>query len=705
LSVDHYGLNKFGSRDINYGSVLSKLREVTVSLPVLEKCSYAVPLETVESYTQREELWNQLEKKMRIRHDEANVPYAVTISGLGGVGKSQLALKFAETYKDRYNPILWIDATDTESIRSSFQRFTAELRLSENRDSKRGSVLTDDGAVQAVLRWLRDRNEADGEWLVIVDNADDISSEIQKVIPKGQRGSVLITSQDELSVRLIPRGCEQIQVGVMAPHESTNLLLHHLGQDAGAVPESVAAKCGQLADQLGYLALALDLAGAYIGNESDPERALAGYLEDFTRHGDELLQMDGFRGLLPTQKTVWTVWDTTLEKITRDNPKLRPDMLLIFLAHFRGTIIQDELLRLAALGIPQIQSKTGKKLPTKLQKFLSTDEGKWDSFQYRKSREVLLRYSLLKRADGEWPGVTMHRLVQWRALKKITKEKILQWNRWFLLVILATCSQMIEEQHQPEFRRHLITHLLQISELCDNTSGLLERHKLLIQETVAKVYYYEGRWDEAEKLQVKVMKTKKAKLGADHPKTLKSMYNLANTLHQQGRLDKANELHVKVMETRKAKLGADHLDTLGSMHNLANTLRQQGQLDEAKELHVKVMEIKKAKLGADHLKTLKMMNNLSIILQRQGQLDEAEKLQVKVMETKKAKLGADHPKTLKSMYNLAITWRNQGRHDEALTLMRDCSQASERVLGSRHPRTVSRVACLKKMGLKYGNSY
>src|SRR6266699_1762772 len=102
----------------------------------------------------------------------------------------------------------WIDATDEEAVRSSFQRCAAELGLPKEHGEKQRSVLTDAG-VQAVLRWLRDRTEAEGEWLVIIDNADDVSWRIQKIISKKERGSIIITSRDERSARLIPRACEQ----------------------------------------------------------------------------------------------------------------------------------------------------------------------------------------------------------------------------------------------------------------------------------------------------------------------------------------------------------------------------------------------------------------------------------------------------------------------------------------------------------------
>ncbi|KAF2189129.1 hypothetical protein K469DRAFT_763874, partial [Zopfia rhizophila CBS 207.26] len=84
-------------------------------------------------------------------------------------------------------------------------------------------------------------------------------------------------------------------------------------------------------------------------------------------------------------------------------------------------------------------------------------------------------------------------------------------------------------------------------------------------------YNKQGRWEEAEKLRVQVIKTHKKKLRADHPDTLRSMKNLASIYRNQGQWDAAEQLNVQVMETSKKKLRADHPSTLRSMNNLAHT--------------------------------------------------------------------------------------------------------------------------------------
>ncbi|KAK3353279.1 hypothetical protein B0T25DRAFT_207363 [Lasiosphaeria hispida] len=702
LPRTHSELVKFASHDPEYDKVSDVLclmyqgriiasSTARVSPP---KHHYVVPLETVHTYTERAKLSAEIEQKIKIRHTKASIPYAIALYGLGGAGKSQLALAYAEKHNGRYNPILWIDATDEEAVRSSFRRCAAELRLPEERAEKQESILAD-RVVQAVLRWLRDRVETDDEWLVIIDNADDVSWGIQKIMPKGTRGSVIVTSRDEKSVRLVPGACEPVHVGVMSPVEGVALLLQHLQPSVESASEGIRRDCGKIVQRLGYLALAIDLAGAYIGNGSaPPEHTLSQYLADYDRHRDKLLQMDDFQGLFPTQKTVWTVWDTTLEKIRREHSHLQPELLLTFLAQFKGSIIQDESFRLACVGMvnvdAELDDEANEVMPAGLRQFLPLNKGEWDSFQYRQSRDVLIRYSLLQRVEGQWPGVTMHSLVQWRAMQN---EPDRPWRWWYTTFILAACCQMIGGKEPPEFRRHLMVHLPDISEN-DAENGDWRRHEGFAGSTLGRVYYDEGRWDEAEKLEVQVMETHKTRLGADHPDTLSSMANLASTYWNQGRWEEAEKLEVQVMETHKTRLGADHPDTLSSMASLASTYWNQGRWEEAEKLDVQVVETRKTRLGADHPNTLSSMASLASTYRNQGRWEEAEKLGIQVMETYKTKLGADHPDTLSSMANLASTYWDQGRLEEAEKLEVQVMETSKTRLGADHPDTLSSMANL-----------
>ncbi|KAI0116870.1 hypothetical protein F4814DRAFT_447872 [Daldinia grandis] len=304
--------------------------------------------------------------------------------------------------------------------RYSFRRCAAELGLLEQGTGKQesGSVL-EDSVVQIVLQWLRDRTEVDSQWLVIIDNADDFTWGIKKILPSGSRGSMIITSQDDESGLLIAEDCETLRVGDLSASEGTALLLKHLKLDIRSVSSEIRLHCNKVSQKLGYLALAIDLAGAYIRyTKTEPGHALMQYLADYDRHSDRLLKWKGFQGLMPTEKTVWTVWDTTLEKLGNQYPDLQLDIFLTFLAHFKGSVVPEEMFRLASVGIAEVDAELDemdetddgtteegdKRLPEDFRQFLSQNDKEWDSLQYRQSRDV-------KRPDRKWSLESRDKLV------------------------------------------------------------------------------------------------------------------------------------------------------------------------------------------------------------------------------------------------------------------------------------------------------
>ena len=654
---------------------------------------YGVPVETVQSYTERPELWKELEEKLQVRHEKARVPHAVALQGLGGVGKSQLALKYAESKKHQYNPILWIDVTDEETTRSSFRRCAAELGLPDYQDQKQ--ALADSRTLQGVLRWLGDREGTDDEWLVIVDNADDLSLAVKDALPKGDRGSIIITSQDNWSHMLIQGGCERVDVGVMSPQEGTTLLLQRLDMNEEATTDAIRSLCAQVADELGHLPLAIDLAGAYIGNDLEPpEIALKQYLEDFTAHRDELLKTTEFQGLVGTEKTVWTAWDTTLRRITNDT--VQPLILLRLLAQFKGTIIQDELFRLAALAISRLGwlsevDAITEETSVQHRQYLPVKEGKWDSFLYRQHRELLVRYGLLQRVLGDWPGVTMHKLVQWRATQSDQNK---QWAWRHIFHVVAVCTQILEPEHPPDFRRHLVVHIPDVDTAFDAMSGDVQNCRAPTCALFASVYYEEGRWKEAERMFTRTVESAKALFGPDAQRTAVYMAELAKTHFHQRQWDKAEELQLQAIELLKTRFGDSHVDTLWVMKSLVSTYRMQHRFEEAEKLLVQVIESQKTKLGPDHPDVLASKRRLVTVYTQKRQLEDAETLQLRVIEASKSILGADHADTIDAQLHLSVIYKLQGKLEKAETLNWHVMETCKMKFGVDHPSTLRSMDCL-----------
>ncbi len=602
-------------------------------------------------------------------------------------------MKFIEDHKEDYSPILWIDAKSPETVQSSFVRCADELRLSVDSSSTQWSALEDSPTVQAVLRWLRDRNEFDDEWLVVVDNADELSWGINKVIPKGRRGNIIITSQDGQSPRLFDRGCEKLCVHTMEPSEA-KALLRHLNWDFNLAPASIQDISREIVDLLGCLALAVDLAGAYIHEDADKEdsnqeAALERYLVDYGRHQDALLRKDYYRGLSSYDKTVWTVWDTTLETIERRYPEVPAGLSLAFLARFNRQTIQSEMFRLASLGLSTVRQRfchQGQDLPDWLKGFIQLNDQDWDSFRYREAVKILIRYNLLQQVHGEWPGVSLHSLVQWRATNY---KKDGAWDLWYLILILAVFITMNREKARPQFRRYLIPHLPDVGESCLHGLQIDDERRVFLWHTIAVIFWEEGRWKEAEKLNLLATETGKRVLGVEHIYTLVSMMNLASTYREQGRWEEAEKLQLQVLETQKKGLGVEHPGTLISMINLAHTYGQQGRVTEAEKLYLQVLETQKRTLGVEHPHTLISMINLAHTYGQQGRVTEAEKLYLQVLETQKRTLGVEHPHTLVSMSNLAFIYHKQGHWGEAEKLYLQVLKARETVLGAKHPDTLT----------------
>ena len=478
LPVDHYGLNKFGSRDdANYKIILRKLLEVISPQISQRQMLYSVPFATVNSYTERPTLSQEIEEKL-----DRSQSRALVIHGLGGTGKSQLALKYAENHKKEFNPILWIDAKDEESVRSSFGRCASQLGLRIERASDHTSKLIDSPVIIAVRRWLQERTDSDDEWLVIVDNADDLSWGIKWVLPKGPRGRILITSQDKMAPKLLNGSCKAISIGTMDSSQTTTLLLNHLELNSDAVPPDVLEDCDKVAKKLGHLPLAVDLAGAYMASFTDRQKALRDYLGDYNRHRDDLLRSEHYRGLSSNEKTVWTVWDTTLARIKASHPE--SGMLLGLIARLRGSVVQEEMFCLASQGIALIKNKfldDNEELPLWLAKLLAIEGQEWQSFYYRDICTIFVRYSLLQEVDGEWPGLTMHSLVRWRAIKD---NPTWPWDFWYFFFMTAAGAELAAQDARPHFRRYFVTHVPELEIESLNRANISSKEMPLVLRTL-----------------------------------------------------------------------------------------------------------------------------------------------------------------------------------------------------------------------------
>lgn len=447
--MDHYGLNKFGSKNEEYDLIFKALLDVIIPvITELQRHIYSVPIKPLRSYIQRESLLQEIEAKLQQSSLDRARPYAAAICGAGGTGKTQLVLDYVEKHKDHFNTILWIDAENQERALADFTRCAYSLDIPVSNTSKQSLPLGESIIVQAVRQWLQSRKKSDGEWLVVFDNVDTMAGSIFDVLPVGQQGNIIIISQNEQSSRLL-KDCEKVSVDIMSPLEARSLLSWHLKLDYYSQRQELENLCDELAGSLGYLPLAVDLAGVYMGNETDPRFALHYY----KKHQKRLLRNSQYNGLSSYRKTVWTVWDAALLKIEGQYQNRHAKLLLILLAHFPDGIVHEEVFRLASLELASTQQHTFADLPEWLKLLLAIDGEEWDDFPYRQACEPLINYGLLRPVEGKGPGIRVHTLVQWRALQYKEDQNQDAWDKWHMQFMLLACHGALRHTAWPQLQR------------------------------------------------------------------------------------------------------------------------------------------------------------------------------------------------------------------------------------------------------------
>ena len=532
----------------------------------------SVPVTTVPTYTERPHLSKELSEKICEKYG-TGLAHAVAVIGLGGTGKTQLVLRYIEEHEDEYNSVLWVDVRSKETTRSSYERCCRELGLPVEAALDCG-LLQDGPSVQGMLSWLRGRGE-DQRWLAVVDNADDLSWDVSSIVPKGKAGTVIVTSQDAQASRLLGGRTPMVRVDAMEPEEAVRLVSNYFGERL-CREEGCLALVEEITEFLDKLALAMDLAGARVRadveNGDDLATALRQYIADYRRSQDRLLRDEEFAYVSTYKKTLWTAWETSLASLKEaedSQADIHPIQLLSFVTLLDRANVQDELFRLASLGLQVACEMLDVEVPTWMQELFGRGEdGRWDDFSYRASVKLLLRYGLVRPVGEPWKGFTMHSLVQWRASVGMNRE---QYWRLYLAFMAAVCVNIGKEEETVQFRRHVVIHLPPNDSLFDRTAGLQETGLWWMWSWIGRVLWREGRWKEAEQLWMKTKDMMLKVLDEEHPDTITTMANLAATYRNQGRSKEAEELEVEVLEARRRVLGEEHPDTVNAMGNLGVT--------------------------------------------------------------------------------------------------------------------------------------
>ena len=543
--------------------------------------------------------------------------------------------------------------------------------------------------MQAVRLWLSSQ-DAVKKWLMVVDNADDLSLDIRSIIPRGPGGSVIITSQDSQATMLLGGRAASLRVDVMMEAEAVLLLLKSVGCQGVDPNSEVVRLAKEVVTALDYFPLAINLASgrilADIDHDDDMVVAMRRYLEDFRRHQNELLRNNDFVEITSNKKSVWTAWETSLDalrKMENEASGLSPMSFLSFLCQLDWANVQDELFRLASRGWTKALQQLHVEVPGWLSLGVKLDEdGKWDRYYYDKNSRALQRYGLIRTIRNEWSGVTMHNLVKWRVDQEAESE-----DSWRLIAIFmaAVCSETVnDDDNSIAFRRYLIPHLPATDTMLHKSIAGSDNGKIWMLNVFAKVWRHAGGWYECGRLLEEELGLRNRALGEDCTTSLNTMLELGETKRHVGLFLVAVNLEEKVLHRRIGSFGESHAETLRAMIALAQTYWYQGLQIEAESLVTKVYEARMSILGGKDLDTMVAMAWMANIMITRGQWREGADIEEKVLAGRSRRLGKRHPDTLRAMVWLANTYHSNGESHKAELLLEQAVQDWEIVVGKDH---------------------
>jgi tetratricopeptide (TPR) repeat protein len=585
---------------------------------------WRVPYRRNVSFTGREGLLEEL-------HRALTPGAAVALTGLGGIGKTQLALEYAYRHRDEYRVVWWARADDTATLAADYAGLAGELGLAE-REAKEQAVVN-----AAVHRWL----EQNTGWLLVFDNAGSRAA-VEDYVPQG-RGAVIVTSREPVwSGVATPFG-----LAVLALEEAVAFLCKRTG-------DTDAAAASALAEVLGRLPLALEQAAAYI---EDTGGSLRYYRQLFEEHHAELLR----QGRLSTDypDTVATTWTLSISKVDE-----AARALLNLCAFFAPEGIPLEAIREEARGLPSpLDSVAG------------------DAVRLDSAIAGLLRFSLIGR-KGE--DLSVHRLVQAVVRDQLEDDERQAWAAAAVALLNTRFPFDGGDVRTWPVCARLLPHTLQAGQWTEAFAVAPEATTRLLN---LAGLYLRGRaeFTGARTLFERALRIGEAALGAKHPMVVTCASNLGAVLLDLGDLAGARALFERVLRIDEAAYGPDHPAVGTHANNLGSVLQAQGDFTGARVLYERALRIGEATLGAEHPMVATRLSNLGDLLRDLGDLSGAQALLERTLRIGESALGAEHPTVAIRLNNLAGVLRAQGDLAGARALYERALRIDEAAYGPDHP--------------------
>jgi tetratricopeptide (TPR) repeat protein len=605
-------------------------------------------------FTGRETYLEQLDHDLK-KSGAVAITQPISISGLGGIGKTQLALEYAHrSYPERYRTVLWVNAASKATLEESYLSVARLLKLPEQGEQKIDDV------VQAVKTWLGGHTG----WLLILDNVDDLQL-ARTFFPTKPCGHILLTTRSQILGNI----AAPMVLESMEPEEGLLFLLRRsgvlsLGTEPGTLDPTIRKAAAHLVGLLGRHPLALDQAGAYI---EEAETSFDAYVQLYHEQHRILLNKRGSLGD-EHPETVVVTFEVSCQRACEVCP-LAGDVLS-FCAFLYPDAIPEELL--------------------------SQDEHlKLHSMAFDEAIMALGRYSLIKR-NAQNKVLSVHRLVQAVRKDGMDKETLRGWEERAVLAINAAFPY-VQPGTWLQCER-LLPHALLAAQYIETDQVIGEEAGRLLHET-ASYLRDRGSYHEAEPLYQQAISTRRQQLGPEHPDVASSLNGLGRLYYNQGKYIEAEPFYQRALAIYEQQLGLEHLNVANTLSNLGSLYNDQGKYIEAELLLQRALHIWEQR-GPEHPDKAHTLNNLAMIYHSWGKYTEAEPLFQRALRIWEKQLGPEHPNVTIPLHNLGRLYYEQGKYTEAELFYQRALHLWEQQLGPEHPEVAPSLNSLAQLYLE-----
>jgi tetratricopeptide repeat protein/NB-ARC domain-containing protein len=562
---------------------------------------------------------------------EGPEPRLIALHGLGGVGKTSLAVEYAHRHLQEYGLVWHLPAEDPTTLSARFAELAAVLDVRDLVDSTDPVV-----QVHAALAERTDR------WLLLLDNVVDAES-IRDVVPPAGNGHILLTTRSAHWPHALALEVPVLDRGVAAEFLSART----------TDPDLAAA--AKLADELGSLPLALEQAAAYLLATGG---TVAGYIDRLRVQRAELLRRGEPWGY---PVTVATTWEMAFQRLQVSDPAAIT-LLRLLACYAPESIPIGQLLVHRALSSVAAPAED-------VERFVR------DAFALDDAIVALRRFSLISPPrDGT---VTIHRLVQAVTLDQLSEDRRLAWRDIAAALLEAALPDDTRRREDWPTFAELLAHAR--TALALDAPGM------------AKIVDYLeaiGDYATAMIIQEEIYADALNRLGAEDPVTLAAHADWARWVGHSGDPFRARGMFEAIVAARLRVSGAEDVATLDAMAHLADWTGQCGDQERARDMCAELLAVRRRVVGAEDPGTLWVWHQLGFWTGQAGDVLGARDHYAAVLPIRERVLGHEHSDTLSTRDHYARWVGEAGDPVRARDMCADLLPVYERVAGPEHPDTL-----------------